>query len=90
MAIDKTKIIENYIAESLKKGRFLSAAEIDENENIDCSYHTIKNNFEGVNKFRFQCMCEMAVWSKEDLKEFMEQYDLQDKFRRNHPREYRP
>ena len=90
MAINKTNIIENYIAESLKQGSFLSSTEITENENIECSYQAISSNFGGINQFRFQCMCEMAVWGKEDLKEFMEDYNLQDKFQRNHPKEYRP
>lgn len=82
-------ISDQYIAESLKEGRFLNSREIDENDNIDCTYNTIVHNFDDIENFRFRCMCEMAVWTKSDLKSFMEHMELNTKFNRNHPSEYR-
>lgn len=90
MAKNPQKIAESYMAASLKKGSFLSIEEIRERDAIVCSYPTILSHFDSINNLRFACMCEMATWGSDDLRHFMEQYELTHKFNRNHPKEFRP
>jgi len=83
------EVSDQYIIESLKKGDFLSTTEIDNNENIDSTSSTIINNFGSLSSFQFSCMCEVATWTLKDIDEFMKSYEIETKWGRNRPSNYR-
>lgn len=68
-------VSDQYIIESVKKGKFLTGDEIDENDNIDCTYQTIIRYYGSIHQFRFKCMCEVMGWTDEDLNDIFEHYD---------------
>ena len=70
-------MMESYMAESLREGRFLNSEDIQERSSeLGFSLGPVNHHFGGINELRFACMCEVACWGEEDLKGFYEDYDL--------------
>lgn len=58
---------DQYIIESLLEGRFLTATEVDGNENLSYTAQTVRNHFGSFETFRFRCMCEVMTWEEQDI-----------------------
>jgi hypothetical protein len=83
MAKSQMKMIEQYIAASLKVGRFVKTSEIEKFDVIDYTSATVNNKFGGINSLRFMCMCEVAKWNENDIEGFYKEYNLHTEFNKN-------